>query len=35
MLHHDELILPYAYSHSGTGFATIPVVELLQALRNS
>ncbi len=32
MLHNDELILPYAYSDSGAGFATIPVQKLLSAL---
>ena len=35
MLHNEELILPYAMSDSSTGFATVPMDQLLNKLLNS
>lgn len=35
LLHGDELILPYAMSDISTGFATIPLDQLLEKLSNS
>jgi predicted GH43/DUF377 family glycosyl hydrolase len=35
MVHNEELILPYAMSDSSTGFATIPMDQLLNKLLNS
>jgi hypothetical protein len=34
MLHHDELIIPYAASDTLTTFATVSLPELLAALKD-
>ena len=35
MIHNEELILPYAMSDSSTGFARVPMAQLLEKLLNS
>jgi predicted GH43/DUF377 family glycosyl hydrolase len=32
LIHNDELIIPYAMADHATGFATVPVAEVLAAM---
>jgi predicted GH43/DUF377 family glycosyl hydrolase len=32
MIHHDQLVIPYGFSDTATGFATVSVPELLAHL---
>src|ERR1700729_2776452 len=34
LIHHDQLIIPYGISDSATGFATVPIADLLAALHS-
>jgi len=35
MVHNDLLMIPYGISDAATGFATVPLGELLAALRDN